>query len=538
MRPLGPRSVLAVVLLGWVAIENWTGATDAPRGQQWVDGGSLTTGQLYRLAGDPRQVDAELEFDGSGRQYLLIVANLSRHLAGQPAALSAQHAAGFPVGHRRPQRPWQPLNALRFARGATSVCAKPQRLATAPLQATQRDSIRTARALRRAFWLRTSNGPGDDQAGIERVGTCLAAEGAGVRVWVDESCAEATATARWLVSCYEQQIEPGLIPWIGRPADVDGDGHLAVVLTPRVKQVSGGPSPLGALVLASDFDGQDPAPHANRADVIWVASDQRPGAHLATLLAHELAHAVRAGHLAQHHAALWWPPSTTPASEPTWLSEGLAHTAENLASPALSNLRDRVAAYLRQPGQAPLVVPSDRALGRYRDPALRGACYLFTCWCVEQAGPRSLGALLAGSQRGEANLRAVLGHPLEELYPRWACDLWCRLAPPASRFPGRGTDSSQTAQRCGQLKVAWEGDQFGPPETVSWNLADAGPALRLAGTAHRYFLVSAPHQGRWRLRLKCESAGPWQIYAMPCRPPSAVRLAAATPDGQLRAPGR
>ena len=152
--------------------------------------------------------------------------------------------------------------------------------------------------------------------------------------------------------------------------------------------------------------------------MLYFNSNLRPDAHLRTLLAHEYTHAVS--------FSLRLPSSRNPAGlrdEEDWLSEAIAHLAENLHGADWSNLDYRISRFLNDPQRFPLVVADYYRAGLWRDHGCRGATYLFLRWCVDQYGAGLLSDLLRSPATGTRNLERATGVPFPMLYRHWTMAL-------------------------------------------------------------------------------------------------------------------
>ncbi|MGD2216007.1 MAG: hypothetical protein PVJ64_04600 [Gemmatimonadales bacterium] len=119
-------------------------------------------------------------------------------------------------------------------------------------------------------------------------------------------------------------------------------------------------------------------------------------------------------------------------TELLWLSEGLAHMAEELGGDAadvvgedaaaenlyLSNF-GRAASFLEDPGSNSLtVVKGGGTLGE------RGAGWLFLRWLADQYGDFIFRDIAAASPNGVANIEAQTGEDFFRLYADWAVAVW------------------------------------------------------------------------------------------------------------------
>lgn len=273
----------------------------------------------------------------------------------------------------------------------------------------------------RTYHLHVADLPLEDQRGYVRIEASLAGEGRAVRVFLDRQLTPADL-APGLVDAIIEELDERVIPrsrsFLGTHRDVDGDGKLAILLTPWLGRLEGGKTSVRGFVRSSDFRPDGDAPFGIRSDVIYLNSAIRPDAALAALLAHEYTHAVCCSlRLSPHHACSRWP------NEEDWLNEAIAHVAEQQHGAGWSNLDRRVRAYLEDPERTPLLVADYFREGLWRNHACRGATFLFLQCCADTFGPGLLHELAVHPATGVAKLEAITGEPFEALYRRWTISL-------------------------------------------------------------------------------------------------------------------
>lgn len=142
---------------------------------------------------------------------------------------------------------------------------------------------------------------------------------------------------------------------LGPIADVDGDGHLAVVLTNldrRTQSLSGvdGRIPVLGCVREADFlDGFSD----QGGDILYLSPQGLLAEDGQSLLAHELAHA--AVHSRQRERLLMGRPKL---DIPGWFHESVAHLAEHKAAGPSKHFRERLWEFRRRPQGSPIVLPA------------------------------------------------------------------------------------------------------------------------------------------------------------------------------------
>ncbi len=241
-----------------------------------------------------------------------------------------------------------------------------------------------------------------------------------MRVYVDRQTSPgdlAPELVDEMIRLFDLEIIPRSREIVGEHADVDGDGKLAILVTPWLGKLGGGATSLNGMVRSSDFQRIE-APFGNHADVIYVNSALRPGLALKTLLAHEYTHAVCFSRRLVADAE-----ATTLPVEEDWLNESIAHVAEKLHGGDWSNLDRRIAAFLAAPQSAPLVVRDYYRAGLWRDPGCRGATFLFLQFCVNRFGEQLLRDLVSAPFTGKGNLESATRMRFAELMRHWALAL-------------------------------------------------------------------------------------------------------------------
>jgi hypothetical protein len=345
---------------------------------------------------------------------------------------------------------------------------------------------------RRTVHLHVAQTPLEDPRGYTRVAATLLREGRLVSVYGDDQLRSGEIAAGLvdeIVARLDEEIIPRSRAILGVHRDIDGDGRLAILLTPWLGRLQGGQTPVNGFVRSGDFQRETPIPFGNQADILYLNSAVRPGPELTALLAHEYTHAVCCSlRLAGRRY-----PAALP-DEPDWLNEAIAHVAEGLHGAGWSNLDHRVESFLDCPQQAPLVVRDYYRAGLWRDPGCRGATFLFLQWCVHGRGEGLLRELACDPRTGVEKLEALTGHPFSVLFRQWAIAL----------HEGR----IGTIDLHGHLG----GRSLAGVHTVDWNRAAHPCELELRGTACAFVRVrgdSAPECRR--IRITAEPGTPLQV---------------------------
>lgn len=261
------------------------------------------------------------------------------------------------------------------------------------------------------FFLHVTDGELDDPKQYARISAANVACGSRVRVFVDQQLAKGEVSQSRideLVCLLESDVVPRVESQFGPLRDVDGDGRLAVVLTPWLSRLQGGRTSINGLVRNSDFQQDVSPPFSNRRDMLFLNSSLPSDSALRDLLSHEVAHAACISQRLDRE-------STTLRDEEDWLSEALAHLAE----PGWSNLDHRVVAFLDDPSRYPLVVPDYYRAGLWRNPGCRGATSLMIRWCVERGEPDVVRQLAQSTERGTRNLERATKRRFDDLFREW-----------------------------------------------------------------------------------------------------------------------
>lgn len=206
----------------------------------------------------------------------------------------------------------------------------------------------------------------------------------------------------------------------GSTADVDGDGHLTIVLTPDVGRLGTSETPVYGITRPSDFVGGVERPQGNNSDVIFLNSSVPLGDTLGTVLCHEWCHASV---FSRHNGA---PGSSS--FDDDWLNEAIAHVIEVAASGSDANIAHRVRGYRAQPAKSPLVIQDYCCPEYWRHNGVRGAGYLFLDWYLKQADDQSLPRLLSDPSLDVATLEAASRRRFSELFRAWTVSEGRQLA--------------------------------------------------------------------------------------------------------------
>lgn len=268
----------------------------------------------------------------------------------------------------------------------------------------------------RTFWVHTTNGPLNDPLQYTAVRAKLFREGIHTRVYLDcdhPPDGRIRQMAAEVISELDEGIVPECTRRFGPFRDVDGDGKVAVLLTPWLDRLQNGRTSLHGFVRGSDFDRRIAVPLGNAADLIYLNSEADETISWRTLLAHEYFHLLTFSLRVDAQGRPF-------PAEDDWLNEAEAHVAENLLGGDASNLRHRLDAFTADPAGTPLVVRNYYRSGLWRDDRCRGAAWLFLRWCTDRFGDALLAKLNASPYIGVQNLEYCTGVPFPVLKQRWA----------------------------------------------------------------------------------------------------------------------
>ncbi len=265
---------------------------------------------------------------------------------------------------------------------------------------------------------RSTGGPRSRAADAERdfrflggaadVHAVLADEGDQALLYVDAETPPA-ALGQADIDDLAEQLASVVLPFcrttVGEPSDIDGNGAVTVLLTPRVVP------PRFGFFFVGDLGGG-----GNAADMIYMRVPRpdagepyqtlRP-ALLATLV-HELQHLISYRYKQLDHQL---------GAEVSWLNEGLSFLTEDLAGllDTAGGSPENVFYYFASPERFTLLETS----GVYDD-GHAGAGYLFCRYLADRFGAGIVKRLAQSPRRGVANVEAETGVEFATLMTDWA----------------------------------------------------------------------------------------------------------------------
>jgi len=233
---------------------------------------------------------------------------------------------------------------------------------------------------------------------------------------------------------FDDPVHSTMVPVYGQPSDLDGNQRVIVLFTPVVNRLT--PRNSGGSFVAGFFYGIDLLDHekGNDGEIFYTLVPDPQGefgdvrtfdqmiAAVPPVLAHEFLHMVHFNERVLVRGV---------GLEAPWLSEGLAHTAEELVGLELTDRGDdeaafdfriqnmlRLGAYLDAPEQF-------SALGPDTPLPVRGAVWSMLEYLEGQGGgTQLLTDITRSGTSGIANLTSATGLSWTEIVSRWGTALW------------------------------------------------------------------------------------------------------------------
>jgi hypothetical protein len=299
---------------------------------------------------------------------------------------------------------------------------------------------------------------------FKQVSAVLRYVGANILVYVDASSPANGFTAAQLTSfgaMFDQTLYPIDVNAFGPPSDIDGNGHLVMLLSPVVNSLVTKTECQTDGYVAGFFDGYDLAssdPTSNQGEIFYSVVPDPLGTYscshtadeldsvLPSVFLHELQHLISFSQHALVHGG---------NQEDSWIDEGLSLVAEELGSfyyeqkyPAPSgrtspnqifpdsaesfiiDLIENSYEYLLQPDTASLTLHDDSQGGI----PWRGGDWLLLHWLGDQKGGAAFyRALDQSSLTGVANIEAAAGEKFTNLFGDFSLSLYTDSLPGVSR---------------------------------------------------------------------------------------------------------
>ncbi len=235
---------------------------------------------------------------------------------------------------------------------------------------------------------------------------------------------------------FDNPIYPVNTENFGYPSDLDGNGRVIILFTPTVNRLS---PPGSDDFVGGFFFGLDLMPnleHSNAGEVFYIIVPDPTGEYgnvwgadlirrwVSPILAHEFQHMINHNERFIERGA--------PQREALWLSEGLAHMAEDLVGEELrkrgreaeadehqSGNRHRASLFLRKPSDVSLIIAAGQ--GTLEE---RGAAWLFLEYLRGQTGSNNVLRSLTGTTlTSTVNVETVMGREWTDLFSDWSAAL-------------------------------------------------------------------------------------------------------------------
>jgi hypothetical protein len=314
----------------------------------------------------------------------------------------------------------------------------------------------------------------NDDPTFETVTAAIRFVGQNILIYVDQqapsgpdglSDAVLTKLGEW----FDRDLYPLAVSTFGSESDIDNNDRVIVLMTPVVNGLT--PSTDCSVAVFGFFFGLDlfiDAPDSNEGEVFYslvpdpqaqfgcARSVARVEESVPTVFIHEFQHMISFN----HHVLINDGPD-----EETWLDEGLAHMAEEVAArfyenkygppppPRLFNDTANIFiganlansySYLENPGRTSLTL--FESTGSLEE---RGAAWLFLRWLADLKDETIFGQLVQNDAAGIANIEAIAGESFGTLFGDFALALWTDSIPghPRSSVPVRNRFQSRNLRQ-------------------------------------------------------------------------------------------
>jgi hypothetical protein len=472
-------------------------------------------GQVLVMEGSS-EVDCAILPGGSARYMLVALSaefetdlEVSVTLGGSSVTFAAADAAPQPTAESFDTR----LRAFErelVARGLVARGLAPGTQARAAQLMAQ-----PAVGSRRDFWVIKNT----DTATLEFVGTHTL-------LYVDNAAPSPGLTdsdLEELGHLYDEILYESDVDFFGEPTDFDNNDRVIILLTPTVNKLTerGANGVIVGFFFGLDLldpgsSGCDICEFSNDGELFYglvpdtegIYSDPRERTRVLEVLPgvmiHETEHMINFRYKVFVHGQ---------EIEELWLSEGLAHMAEELGGDEADAAGDpeaaddlylsnfgRAADYLEDPGANSLtVVSGGGTLGE------RGAAWLFLRWIAEQYGDFIFRDIVAAAPNGVANIEAQTGEDFFRLYADWAVAVWADDL----NIPGLADRYQFPKWQLRSILITESGpaEYLLQPEVLTFTeLRNSGITRLLAASSPLYVDLVAQGVGDLQLELMTESA--------------------------------
>lgn len=244
----------------------------------------------------------------------------------------------------------------------------------------------------------------------------------------DHSCIT-DSEAEALGLTFETQIYPIDTGAFGSESDINGDGKVAILLTPVVNMLTP-PGGASSGYIAGFFMPGDllpryvPAGATNGMEIYYSIVPDPNGVYgnvydkpralevMEGVMAHEFQHMI----MFNHRVLILGGGYSPEYMAELWVDEGLSHMAEDLNGYDLSNI-GRADLFLADPGNVTLIHGGD-------DLEERGASFLFFRYLADRFGEGIFRGIVHSKRTGTGNIEYRTGTPFMELFADWSTALY------------------------------------------------------------------------------------------------------------------
>lgn len=326
---------------------------------------------------------------------------------------------------------------------------------------------------------------------------------------------------------FDDPIHRTLVDIFGEPSDVDGNGRVIILFTPVINELTPRGSQGG--VVAGYFYGCDlykksTCPESNEAEVFYSLLPDAEGAFgnprplseilriVPPVLAHEYQHMIHFNQRVLLGGG---------AQEDLWLSEALAHMAEDRIHAVLSERGDGTAArrfrtsnqgralrYTANTSRTSLI--GDEPPGSLEE---RGAQWLFLRYLFgHHGGDELLRTLTRSTLPGVRNIEAATGREWGELFTAWTASLW---ADPLARR-GMPFDPIFTYSGTDLLTLLLDRPSGTHPlQPTPLEYRDLSERIRLPASSAWFVVLRTPGEGGPPLHLSATVEAPFGVGEEP-----------------------
>jgi hypothetical protein len=419
---------------------------------------------------------------GSGASYVVVPQfatdaeprQLTRYALGSGGTLTSATPALF--GPSRPTLALRFENAIRrrerkIAREARN---EPRARATVFTQAALVPRLQQIGETRTFRVLSSIPENDNDDPTFATVTAAIRFVGQNILIYVDQQAPTgpnglSDAVLTELGTWFDRDLYPIAVNTFGPESDIDANDKVIILMTPVVNGLT--PSNDCSVAVFGFFFGLDlfmDAPNSNEGEVFYslvpdpqaqfgcARSVERVEESVPTVFIHEFQHMISFN----HHVLI-----NNGPDEETWLDEGLAHMAEEVAArfyenkypppppPRLFNDTANIFiganlansySYLENPGRTSLTL--FESTGSLEE---RGAAWLFLRWLADLKDSTVFRQLVQNDAAGIANVEAIAGESFATLFGDFALALWTDSIPghPRSSVPVRNRFKSRNLRQ-------------------------------------------------------------------------------------------